>query len=430
MPSEGGIVTDHRHEINFIGAQQRALQVEKYLEYFKRRVFAGLGCSAVDFGEGDSATRSTSDNMSRNLIDSVKDVQRVVEDFFNKYIIYELLLESDFQTLNPLDEENRVYLKFHEIDIDARKAKESHAADMFMKNAITLDELRMEIGREPIEIPNENERRNSEDLSIKYPEFSKLFFELFDKPKLIIQAVDEPYLKEAQQAKALAQAQQNMPAVSRAAQTVRPTAPKKQSVMGRPSTKNMLDQANLQILTRYIDDLERFTKNMIVTKEDVKTTKAYIDLAFEKMREILFGYTTREFYAGFQTVDQDPDKLYAAIESNRQYLNMRVRIVLERLRDDLTYLLESSIDELDVAFDLIRRRADYIDDYEIKQAFFLGQTVALQGIGVEKVTLQTHSGSCERCRQFDGTELPLDTIKVSQLPPHHPNCTCQIKIIR
>jgi len=53
MPSEGGIVTSHRHEIIPIGAQGRALNAEKYMDYFKRRVIAGLGISTVDLGDAD-----------------------------------------------------------------------------------------------------------------------------------------------------------------------------------------------------------------------------------------------------------------------------------------------------------------------------------------------------------------------------------------
>jgi len=52
MPSEGGIVTPERHEVNFVGSEGRALRAEGYLSHFKQRVFSGLGMSGVDFGEG------------------------------------------------------------------------------------------------------------------------------------------------------------------------------------------------------------------------------------------------------------------------------------------------------------------------------------------------------------------------------------------
>ena len=111
MPSEGGIVTPERHEITTIGSEGRALRAESYLEYFKKRVISGLGISAVDLGEGSTSNRSTADNMSRNLIDSVKNVQQVMESLVNQEIINELLLESTFGD-EVLDAENIVKLKF------------------------------------------------------------------------------------------------------------------------------------------------------------------------------------------------------------------------------------------------------------------------------------------------------------------------------
>ena len=65
MPTEGGIVTSERHKITAIGAEGRALRAEGYITHFKKRVFSGLGLSAVDFGEGecfDELTETLTEN--------------------------------------------------------------------------------------------------------------------------------------------------------------------------------------------------------------------------------------------------------------------------------------------------------------------------------------------------------------------------------
>jgi hypothetical protein len=59
MPSEGSIITPERHEIKAIGAEGRAIRAEGYLEHFKKRVFAGLGVSAVDMGDGSCYDKDT-----------------------------------------------------------------------------------------------------------------------------------------------------------------------------------------------------------------------------------------------------------------------------------------------------------------------------------------------------------------------------------
>jgi hypothetical protein len=47
LPTEGGIVTTERHEIQAIGAEGRALRAEGYITHFKQRVFSGLDMSPV-----------------------------------------------------------------------------------------------------------------------------------------------------------------------------------------------------------------------------------------------------------------------------------------------------------------------------------------------------------------------------------------------
>ena len=51
MEEDGGLATNERVEIKAIGAESLALRISEYLNYFKNRVYAGLGMSGMDFGE-------------------------------------------------------------------------------------------------------------------------------------------------------------------------------------------------------------------------------------------------------------------------------------------------------------------------------------------------------------------------------------------
>lgn len=175
MPPEGVYVTPERHEIRMIGTEGRALRVEAYLDYFKKRVLAGLSLSSVDIGEGGTANRNTADTMSRALIDEVKADQRVFEDAFQQLIINELLMEASEQ-LDISREENKVYLRFREIDYDTKIKKENHAIQKFLQNGITHTELRNELGLNRI---------NDE-------QWQDCYFKLIDEPKLLIQAGANP----------------------------------------------------------------------------------------------------------------------------------------------------------------------------------------------------------------------------------------------
>ncbi|NDB81133.1 MAG: hypothetical protein EB127_00060 [Alphaproteobacteria bacterium] len=147
QPPEGFFVTPERHEIKMIGAEGRSLRGEGYLDYFKKRVLAALGLSSVDIGEGDTANRSTAATMSSSLINSVKSDQLVLEEQIYAHLIVPLLQEStEDNSFDWLDPENKVSLRFKEIDVENQIKKENAAIQLWLNNAISHDELRDRIG--------------------------------------------------------------------------------------------------------------------------------------------------------------------------------------------------------------------------------------------------------------------------------------------
>lgn len=148
LPSEGAHVTSWRHEIEVLGAQKDAIDPLPFLEWFKKRVFAGLAASALDYGEGDTANRSTSDNLSQLIIDYCKHVQQVVSQFVEEELFAELIAESTFAEQDS--EDLKVELQFREIDVSEQIKRENHAVQMFTQSGITHSELRYRIGMDPI----------------------------------------------------------------------------------------------------------------------------------------------------------------------------------------------------------------------------------------------------------------------------------------
>jgi len=151
LPAEGSLFTDHRHKINVLGAEQKALKIEGYLEHFKLRVFAGLAISGIDVGETNTGNKATADSASRAMIDSVKDYQKVLEWQINQYIIQELLQESVLaDKLDVLSEENIVTFRYPEIDIESRIKVQTHYLQAWLQNVTTLSETRGFFGLEPM----------------------------------------------------------------------------------------------------------------------------------------------------------------------------------------------------------------------------------------------------------------------------------------
>jgi len=146
MPAGGVYVSDHRHKITAIGSQGKALAIQQYLEYFKKRIFTGLGVSGVDMGEGDTANRSTANALSKSAIQDVEAMQKTLKNFIEYNVFNELLLEGG---LDPLEDGNRVEIRFGVVDFEIKSKQENQAIQLYTNNLISLNEGRMRLGLRP-----------------------------------------------------------------------------------------------------------------------------------------------------------------------------------------------------------------------------------------------------------------------------------------
>lgn len=147
MEVDGGLVTTNRVKISPIASNQ-VIDASPYLAYLEERVFSGMGVPAVLFGRGNTANRSTSESMASEMSDRINAIQHNIEVFFNNYIIKELLLEAGYDYITNPD--HLVEFKFNDSDYDTKIKKETHAIYQYEHNAITEDEMRSELGRDPI----------------------------------------------------------------------------------------------------------------------------------------------------------------------------------------------------------------------------------------------------------------------------------------
>ena len=150
MMQDGGIVTDARHDIKFVGNSGKGLDPAGYLEYFQNRVFAGLGVSQTDMGLGENVSGGTAATLSNQLIDNVKYIQRELARQLKETLLLEMALQSPFG-IEALREGNRPILKFEEIDLEWKIRKENHLTDQFTKGSLTIDEIRNEMGRDTLD---------------------------------------------------------------------------------------------------------------------------------------------------------------------------------------------------------------------------------------------------------------------------------------
>lgn len=98
--------------------------------------------------QGNTANRSTGDNMTSEMADRIRAMCRIIEMFVNSFIVKELLMEGGYDpVLNP---DQVVEFKFDDNDVDVMIKKQVHAIYKYEHNAITEDEMRDELGMDPI----------------------------------------------------------------------------------------------------------------------------------------------------------------------------------------------------------------------------------------------------------------------------------------
>lgn len=147
MDVEAMLVTTERVVIKPI-ASDKVIDAEPYLRYMESRVFSGLGIPEIMFGRGNTANRSTGDNMTSEMADRIRAMQRIIEMFVNDFMVKELLMEAGYDpVLNP---DQKVEFKFNDNDVDVEIKKQVHAIYKYEHNAITEDEMRSELGMDPI----------------------------------------------------------------------------------------------------------------------------------------------------------------------------------------------------------------------------------------------------------------------------------------
>ncbi len=425
MPSEGGIVTPERHEVKMIGAESKALRAESYLSHFKNRVFSGLGMSAVDFGEPDTSNKSTADNMSRALIDNIKDLQDSFEAQFNLHIINELLEESTFGQ-DVLLPENIVRMEFREVDIDKQIKMENHAIDLFTKHGLTWDETRRELGRDPINIPDDPETQDKE----QYPEWFRTFWKLFAEPEKLIVAGDEPYSAAA------------VGAANSTSTDIKPSDLESQK-KAKQEADIALVKAKPKPTVKKKDNFLRQDysdmEEVVLSEFDKNTTNFHyverkLQLVETRMAEKLRAQMNAAFLSGTGMTAYNHVHKVQVIKND---IADRANLLMKRLVRDIVSTLKRKVDSetsnvkistVRLVFDSFKYRVDFIVQAEVTRAHNLGKIFHVTESGGTKAKYIVAEETCDECKSHALNEVYLHNYTLDNVPPHHPNCTCGLQI--
>ena len=247
MDVEGGLVTTERVKITPI-ASDKVIDAEPYLRYMESRVFSGMGIPEIMFGRGNTANRSTGDNMTSEMADRIRAMCRVIEMFFNSFIIKELLMEGGYDpVLNP---DQAVEFRFNDNDVDVMIKKQVHAIYKYEHNAITEDEMRDELGMDPIP---DGDR-------------AKLFVELITRETLRVQAELDTQVAKAT-ATQTGTAETNNKQKNQGGKSSGGSGNKKSS----SQSKNSIEPQSIGLIKDSIDNMENSIDNYIKECFDTNT---------------------------------------------------------------------------------------------------------------------------------------------------------------
>jgi len=164
-----------------VHAASAGTDVIKFLEYFEKRVFTGLGTSQTQMGRGDTSNRSTARSMEDEFMDRIRGYHAEFAAFFNELIVNELLMEAG---IDPMDETVTAWIEFHDPDVNRQILIENQEIQKFTNYMITRTEGRRNMGYDPLEDADRHDT----------------YMGLIKMPLAIIQAVDEPFTPEAKDA--------------------------------------------------------------------------------------------------------------------------------------------------------------------------------------------------------------------------------------
>lgn len=412
---DGGIVVPERHNISVIGSQGKALEAYNYLKYFEQRVFTGLGVSETMMGRGDSANRSTADNMTTDMHDRIKAYQSQMATFIDEYIFNELLREGGFDPL--LKPEDAVHFQFKEIDLDNKIKAENQAIQKFTNNAITHEELRMEIGMDPV------------------TDEGRLYFNMIT----------------AAQAKAAANSVDNLAQPEN--QNGKKLSPKKESVKESVTESLSLQTKEALKHIEYVKDLQHYWD---ITKEDVldlvkqyyitrdkkfpdfqpKEIEGIISLTRDSMSKLAEKYIRTAFNAGVRNA-QIQSNSWKQVNVNylagvKELTTSNAKCIDKLLNEDLTRLISNALkDSSEVnaiskvvgAFSALNYRLEFIAKSEMYTSYNYGFAKAAMSLGYTHATVSQGDLGCEVCGKLAGIQVKL-SMDLSEIPPFHPNCTC------
>lgn len=398
-------IVPERYKATTIGGDAASLDASAYLKYFRQRVFTGLGVSDSVMGIGDTANKSTSDNMSADLNDVVKEFQENFAIQFQQQVINELLFEGGFDpTLNPDDE---VLFVFTEVEQAAKIARENHVMQLYLGGVLTFEELRLELGRDG-EVDESRLHFNMTGAVNRDAESAAGTIDGENQPENQSGKQSSPDTKKRESRVGVAESKKK---------EANPLTPPDQLV-------NFTTELNISSFESRLVSFWDSLKEDWSLKKEMRPSE--LELGKTLLKDLMRREGQRHLESalvkgiGPETAALNQDETKVALAKVRVHMTSAI----EKLIDDLAERVSREGTDVSAVFQVLGYRVRLVAKNETFRAYNLGRCLAAIQAGESSVTWAPHEGACEKCQA--ASEIRLTGDWMDRVPPHHAGCVCVI----
>jgi len=367
MPPYGILVVPGHHSIEVPSNSNTPVDIIKFVEHFKRRVFSGTGVSPLAMGEADSTNRNTGEILDSAMQAITISYQSIIKNKFEMEFLRELMLDGNYKALA-----DKAIFSFPEIDIEKQLKYENGIIALWQNNLITDVEARLKLDQE-----------------VGY-----------DINRTHLHMVQIPLIEESASIKAA-----NTSATKN--KNENDTKPKNQhgTSTGRP-----------KFVKNYVEDAIKYNSQLtsnLLSESGIKSNfckKTYLDKiklkVYDSMeKQIVYNISK---YNEFYHLDSAPDYK----EHLDDIFDMFVTIVTDKINRFSN--INDSVGQLhDTTTDLINNQYEKINN--------LTKCLLYKDLGFKTILIDA-----ERCSEHATSNLDVGDISYKNLPPFKSNCDCRV----
>lgn len=425
MSEDGMLVTNEKVNISAIGAESNALDMEKYLSYFEKRVFTGLNTSEAQMGRGNQT--ADPDTLEAQIHDTVKFFQKVIRINVENYVFNEWLLEGGF---NPvLKEDDVVSFEFEEISLNTKIKIENHEVLKYQSSIQTDEETREALGKKSIKNRNAlHVNQVTIHAAVEQIKAKSLEARKLARENALLAKENSDTDVNANNTNANANKQNNGQGNGKTVENKNnavKTNNQPQNQHGLYSVKLKESLSKLQKTKENFGDIYKIYEKMrnVFIQEDIAKQLQYTEELKSSIVDLLDNYEKNSINyflleSGFKLTNEN-DFILTDKEDFKSLIDKDVDRLMKDIRNKIKTKTASE------TFDSLSYRITFISDYTCQKYFWKVYAEMARVFKLKEIYIIF---SRDDEKEGHKSVITLNSYKLTDLPPFHPFCNCKLSL--